>query len=145
MWLISAGLRCEWGASVLNLVLSFSLSYTVQWKFNKASHGKELSEDLKKRFVALHKDCVGYKKSAKTLKLICSTFNRTGFHSKQASPWSTSWVHILSVISRGCVWEIDIWEEVGRVPKNCTQVKVIVWIVTWVRVNYNLIKRNTLK
>ncbi len=63
---------------MLNLVLSLSLSYTVQWKFNKASHGKELSEDLKKRFVALHKDCVGYKKSAKTLKLICSTFNRTG-------------------------------------------------------------------
>ncbi len=43
------------------------------------------SEDLKKRIVALHKDGVGYKKIAKTLKLSCSTvaktiqrFNRTG-------------------------------------------------------------------
>ncbi len=50
-----------------------------------APHGKELSEDLKKRSVALHKDGVGYKKIAKTLKLSCSTvaktiqrFNRTG-------------------------------------------------------------------
>ncbi len=51
-----------------------------------APHGKELSEDLKKSIVALHKDGVGYKKIAKTLKLSCSTvtktiqrFNRTGF------------------------------------------------------------------
>ncbi len=43
------------------------------------------SEDLKKRIAALHKDGVGYKKIAKTLKLSCSTlaktiqrFNRTG-------------------------------------------------------------------
>ncbi len=48
-------------------------------------HGKELSEDLKKRIGALHKDGVGYKKIAKTLKLSCSTvaktiqrFNKTG-------------------------------------------------------------------
>ncbi len=46
---------------------------------------KELSEDLKKWVSALHKDGVGYKKIAKTLKLSCSTvaktiqrFNRTG-------------------------------------------------------------------
>ncbi len=50
-----------------------------------APHDKELSEDLKKRSVALHKDDVGFKKTAKTLKLSCSTvaktiqqFNRTG-------------------------------------------------------------------
>ncbi len=48
-------------------------------------YGKELSEDLKKRIVALHKDGIGFKKIAKTLKLSCSTvaktiqrFNRTG-------------------------------------------------------------------
>ncbi len=44
-------------------------------------HDKELSEDLKNIIVALHKDGVGYKKIAKTLKLSCSTiqrFNRTG-------------------------------------------------------------------
>jgi len=70
---------------VLNLVLSLSLFHTGHWKFNMAPHGKELSEDLKKRIVALHKDGVGYKKIAKTLKLSCSTvaktiqrFNRTG-------------------------------------------------------------------
>ncbi len=83
--LVLQGLRCEWGAGVLNLVLSLSLSHTGHWKFNMAPHGKELSEDLKKRIVALHKDGVGYKKIAKTLKLSCSTvaktiqrFNRTG-------------------------------------------------------------------
>ncbi len=78
-------LRWEWGAGVFNLVLSLSLSHTGHWKFNMAPHGKELSEDLKKRMVALHKDGIGYKKIAKTLKLSCSTlaktiqrFNRTG-------------------------------------------------------------------
>ncbi len=51
-----------------------------------APQGKELSEDLKKIIVALHKDGVGYKKIAKFLKLSCSTvaktiqwFNRTGY------------------------------------------------------------------
>ncbi len=42
-----------------------------------APHGKELSEDLKKRNVALHKDGVGYKKIAKTLKLSCSKVAKT--------------------------------------------------------------------
>ncbi len=62
--LVLQGLRCEWGAGVLNLVLSLSLSHTGHWKFNMAPHGKELSEDLKKIIVALHKDGVGYKKIA---------------------------------------------------------------------------------
>ncbi len=79
------GLRCDCGAGVLHLVLSLSLSHTGHWKFNMAPHGKELFEDLNKRIVALHKDGVGYKKIAKTLKLNRSTvaktiqrFNRTG-------------------------------------------------------------------
>ena len=66
------------------MVLSLLLSHTGHWKFNMAPHGKELSEDLKKRIVALHKDGLGYKKIAKTLKLSCSMvakiiqqFNRT--------------------------------------------------------------------
>ncbi len=89
--LVLQGLRCEWGAGVLNLVLLLSLCHTGHWNFNMAPHGKELSEDLKNRIVALHKDGVGYKKIAKTLKLSCSTvaetiqrFNRTG--SPQNSP-----------------------------------------------------------
>lgn len=40
---------------------------------NMAPHGKELSEDLKRRIVALHEDGQGYKKIASTLKLSCST------------------------------------------------------------------------
>ena len=75
--LVLKGLRCEWGAGLSNLVLSLSLSHTGHWKFNMARHGKELSEDLKKRIVALHKDGLGYKKIAKTLKLSCSTVART--------------------------------------------------------------------
>ncbi len=70
---------------MLNVVLSLSRSHTGHWKFNMAPHGKELSEDLKKIIVSLHKDGIGYKKIAKTLKLSCSTvaktiqrFNRTG-------------------------------------------------------------------
>ncbi len=70
---------------MLNMVLSVSLSHTSHWKFNITPHGKELSEELKKIIVALHKDGVGYKKIAKTLKLNCSMvaktiqhFNRTG-------------------------------------------------------------------
>ncbi len=46
--LMLQGLRCEWGAGVLNLVLSLSLSHTGHGKFNMVPHGKELSEDLKK-------------------------------------------------------------------------------------------------
>ncbi len=66
-------------------VIALTLSY---WSLEVhiAPNGKELSEDLKKIIVALHKDGVGYKKIVKTLKLSCSTvaktiqrFNRTGF------------------------------------------------------------------
>ncbi len=46
--LVLQGLRCEWGASVLNLVLSLSLSHTGHWKFNMAPHGKELWGSEKK-------------------------------------------------------------------------------------------------
>ncbi len=84
MWLVSVTRSQVWMG--LNLVFSLSLSHTGHWKFNMAPHGKELSEDLKKRSVALHKCGVGYKKVAKTMKLSCSTvaktiqqFNRTGF------------------------------------------------------------------
>uniref|UniRef100_A0AAY5K784 Transposase Tc1-like domain-containing protein n=1 Tax=Esox lucius TaxID=8010 RepID=A0AAY5K784_ESOLU len=51
--------------------------HTGHWKFNMAPHGKELSEDLKKRIVALHKDGLGNKKIAKILKLSCSTVAKT--------------------------------------------------------------------
>ena len=38
-----------------------------------APHGKELSEDLKRRIVALHEDGQSFKKIANTMKLSCST------------------------------------------------------------------------
>ncbi len=68
---------CEWGAGVLNLVLLLSLCHTGHWKFNMAPHDKELSEDLKNRIFVLHKNGVGYKKIAKTLKLSCSMVAKT--------------------------------------------------------------------
>ena len=37
-----------------------------------APHGKEFSEDLKRRIVEVHEDGQGYKKIANTLKLNCS-------------------------------------------------------------------------
>ncbi len=111
--------RCEWGAGVLHLLLSLSISHIGHWKFNMTPHGKELSEDLKKRIVALHKDgvAVGYKKIAKTLKLSCSTVAKTYSGLTGQVPLRTglamvdqrSWVHVLSVISRGYVWKIDVW------------------------------------
>ncbi len=75
--LVLQGLSCEWGVGVLNLVLSLSISHTGHWKFNIAPHGKEISEDLKKRIIALQKDGVVYKKITKTLKLSCSTVAKT--------------------------------------------------------------------
>ncbi len=52
--LVLQGVRCELGAAVLHLVLSLSLSHTGPWKFNMAPHGKELSEDLKKKELLLY-------------------------------------------------------------------------------------------
>ena len=54
---------------------------------NMAPHGKELSEDLKRRIVAQHEDGQGYKKIANTLKLSCSTVAKIIQRFKRA--WST--------------------------------------------------------
>ncbi len=107
--LVLQGLRCEWVAGVLNLVLSLSISHTGHWKFNMGPHGKELSEDLKKNSVALHKDGLGYKKIPKTLKLSFSTVAKTIKRFKKDRIHCLTMVeqrcwHVLSVISRGCVW-----------------------------------------
>ncbi len=75
--LVLQGFRCEWREGVLDLVLSLLLSHTGHWKFNMAPRGKELSEYLKKIIVALHKDGIGYKKIAKTLKLSYSMVTKT--------------------------------------------------------------------
>ncbi|CAI9619097.1 unnamed protein product, partial [Staurois parvus] len=111
---------------MLNLVLSLSLSHTGHWKFNMAPHGKELSEDLKKRIVALPKDGLDYKKIAKTLKLSCrmvaktiQRFNRTGStqnrsrhdRPKKLSARAQSHIQRLSLGNR-CMSAASIVEEV---------------------------------
>lgn len=37
-------------------VIALTLSHSGHWKFNVGHHGKEFSEDLKKRIVTVHKD-----------------------------------------------------------------------------------------
>ena len=84
-----------------------------------APHGKELSEDLKRRIVALHEDGQGYKKIANTLKLSCSTVAKIIQLFKRAVPLRTglkyvvqrSWAHVLSVTSKCFLWKIR-----GRSP-----------------------------
>ncbi len=80
-----------------------------------APHGKELSEDLRIRIVALHKDGRGYKKFGNSLKLSNSTvarviqrFSKTGFtrnrprkgRSKKLSPCAVRQVQKLASKNR---------------------------------------------
>ncbi len=59
---------------MLNLVLAaLTLSY---WSL-EVQHGTSWQRTLSGSSVALHKDGVGYKKIAKTLKLSCSTVAKT--------------------------------------------------------------------
>ncbi len=119
MWLVSVTVYQVWMRSrcVKFGVIALNLSYWSLEVQHRTLIGKELSEDLKKIIVARHKDGVGYKKIAKTLKLSCSTvvktiqqFNRTGStqnRPRHGQPKKLS--AVLSVISWGCVWEIDVW------------------------------------
>ena len=65
------------------VLLSHSLIQVTE-SSNMAPHGKELSEDLKRRIVALHGDGQGYKKITNTLKLSCSTVAKIIQHFKRA-------------------------------------------------------------
>ncbi len=120
MWLVSVTRSQVWmGSRCVKFGVSLSLSHTGHWKFNMAPRGKELSEDLKKELLLYIKsnNIVGYKKIAKTLKLSCSTVAKTIQRLTGQVPLRTglamvdqrSWVHMLSVISRGCVWDINVW------------------------------------
>ena len=62
-----------------------------------APHCKELSEDLRKRIVALYNDGIGYKKIAITLKLSCSMVAKSIQRFKR--PCSTH-IHRLSLVNR---------------------------------------------
>ena len=60
---------------------------------NMAPHGKELSEDLKRRIVVLQEDGQGYKKMANTLKLSCNTVSKIMQRFKRArSTQNRPWV-----------------------------------------------------
>ncbi len=81
-----------------------------------APHGKELSEDLRTRIFALHKDGLDYKKFGNSLELSYSTvarviqrFSKTGFtrnrpckgRSKKLSPCDVRQVQKLASKNRG--------------------------------------------
>ncbi len=77
MWLVSVTRSQVW---MVNRCVKFGVFHSHSLILVTGSstwHLKELSEDLEKRSVALHKDGVGCKKIAKTLKLIWSTVAKT--------------------------------------------------------------------
>ncbi len=81
-------------------------SHTDPWLFNMALHDKELSEDLRIRIVALHKDGLGYTKFSNSLELSYNTVVRVieghfqdGFHTEQASQRSIKEVESLCCAS----------------------------------------------
>ncbi len=97
------------------MVLWVQFSHTDYWMFNMAPHGKELSEDLRIRIVALHNDGRGYKKFGNTLKPSYSTvarviqrFSKTGLtrnrphkgRSKKLSPCAVRQVQKLASKNR---------------------------------------------
>ncbi len=97
------------------MVIWVQFSHTDHWMLNMAPHGKELSEDLRIRIVALHKDGRGYKKFGNNLELSYSTvarviqrFSKTGFtrnrprkgRSKKLSPCAVRQVQKLASKNR---------------------------------------------
>ena len=63
---------------------ALTLSHTGHWKFQHGTSWQKLSEDLKRRIVALHDDGQGHKKIASTLKLSCITVAKIIQHFKRA-------------------------------------------------------------
>ncbi len=80
--------------------LSTIFSYCM---FNMAPHGKEFSEDLRIRIVALHKDGLGYTKNSVTPWQYSGQGHtevfQEGFHSEQASQGSIKEVESLCCVS----------------------------------------------
>ncbi len=116
MWLVIVTRSQVWMGSrcVKFGVIALTLSY---WSL-EVQRGTSWQRTLwgsEKIIVALHKDGIGYKKIAKTLELCCSTVAKTGLTGQVpirtglAMVDQRSWVHVHSIISRGCVWEIDEW------------------------------------
>ena len=104
-----------------------------------APHGKEFSEDLKRRIVALHEDGQGYKKIANTLKLSCSTvakiiqrFKRAGStqnrprvgRPKKLSARAECQIQILSLKDR-CRIPVSIAAEIEEVGGQAVSAQTI--------------------
>ncbi len=93
-----------------NVFLWVQFSHTDHWMFNMAPHGKELSEDLRVRIVALHKDGLGLKKFGNSLGLSYSTvarviqrLSKTGFtRNRPRKVDQRSWVLVLCVRCKSC-------------------------------------------
>ena len=108
-WLISVTRSQVWMGSrcVTFDVIALTHSHTGQWKFNMEPHGKELSEDLKKRIVAPHEDCLCYKKIANNWAAARWPRPYSGLTGQvplgkglaMVNQWS--WVHVFSIIFRG--------------------------------------------
>ncbi len=121
------------------MVLWVQFSHTDHWMFNMAPHGKELSEDLRIRIVALHKDGLGYKKFGNSLKLSYSTvarviqrFSKTGFtrnrprkgRSKKLSPCAVRQVQKMASKNR-CTSAASIALEVAEVEGQLVSAQTI--------------------
>ncbi len=121
------------------IYIHIQFSHTDHWMFNMAPHGKELSEDLRIRIVALHKDGRGYKKFGNTLKLSYSTvarviqrFSKTGFtrnrprkgRSKKLSPRAVRQVQKLASKNR-CMSAASIALEVAEVEGQLVSAQTI--------------------
>ena len=118
MWLVSVTKSQVWlGSRFVNFgVITLTLSHTGHWKFNLAPHGEELSEDLTKRIVAPHKDGLSLRSLPTPQNWAAARWPipysgltgqvplRTGL----AMVDQRSWVHVVNVISSGCLWEIDV-------------------------------------
>ncbi len=120
------------------MVLWVQFSHTDQWMFNMAPHGKELSEDLRIRIVALHKDGLGSKKFGDNLELSYGTvarliqrFSKMGFtrnrprkgRSKKLSPCAVRQMQKLASKNRrmsAASTALEVAEVEGQLVSNQT-------------------------
>ncbi len=101
-----------------NLVLCVQFSHTNHWMFNMAPHGKELSEDLRIRIVALHKVGLGYKKFGNSRELSYSKGR-----SKKLSPCAVRQVQKLASKNRhmsAASIVLEVAEEDGQLVRALT-------------------------
>ncbi len=115
MWLVSVTRSQVWMGSrcVKFGVIALTLSY---WSL-EVQHGTSWQRTLwrsEKNIFALHKDGVGYKKitkitAARWLRPYSGLTGQVPLRTGLAMVNQRSYVNLLSVISRSCVWEIDVW------------------------------------